>query len=89
MNTVEKIIAEKFTDIGWMNAYWLDEVKEEFPDIPEQTIDEIYAKKLQEKIDSLPQEELKRILSEQEEETSANQNYFLQELIEEKLHLAD
>jgi len=52
MSTVEKTITERLSDIGWMNAYWLDEIKEQFPDVSEQVIDEVYAKKLQEKIDS-------------------------------------
>ncbi len=89
MEQAEKAIAQRLADIDWMNPYWLDEVKEEFPDISEKSLDDIYARKLKEKIDSLSEDELRRILSEEEEESSANQNFLLQNLIEEKLGLIE
>jgi hypothetical protein len=78
-------IQAKIADMDWMNPYWLDEVKKAYPDIEEDIVDEIYFKRLKEKVDSLSTEELKTILSEQEEMTSANQNFLLQNIIEEKL----
>ncbi len=76
-----------FDDIDWMNAYWLDEIMEEFSDISEREIGVIYSDILKKKINSLPIDELNAILSGQSNETSANQNYLLQNLIEEKLGL--
>jgi hypothetical protein len=50
-------------------------------------LDNIYFEEIKRKLDSLSEEELKSVYQEQISLTSANQNYLLQELIEEKIDL--
>ena len=81
-------ISEMISGVDWMNPYLLDEIKEKFKDISEESIDAFYLEALQQKILSMSVAELKAALTEQEQMTSANQNFLLQELIEQQLESA-
>lgn len=80
-------IKSKLFDVDWTNPYWIDGIKEKFPEETEETIDSIYFDELKNKINSLSETDLKALYAEQNALTSANQNFLLQELIEEKLGL--
>ncbi len=88
IQNIRQVIKDKINkEIDWANPYWLDWVKEEYPGIPERAIDDIYAEEMKCKVVFLRKEEAHTILDEQNSLTSANQNYLLQHLIEEKLEL--
>ncbi|MGC9976531.1 MAG: hypothetical protein ABSA46_02845 [Thermodesulfovibrionales bacterium] len=88
LESADKAILGKMADSDWMNLYWIDEIKEEFSDVPEKNIDEIYSLKLKEKVDGLSIKVLLYILAEQRNMTSDDQNPLLQNLIKEKLALS-
>jgi len=81
----EKILKRLSEDADWAYPYWIDEVKEEFPDFPEDELDQIYFNELKAKVDSLNHKELTTLLAEQNELSDANQNFFIINLIEERL----
>lgn len=84
-NVREEIKARLYNDEGdWCNPYWIDEVKEKFPDIASNDIDNIYAEELKAKVASLSTDELAKLYNEQMDKTDANQNFLLQELIEQR-----
>jgi hypothetical protein len=84
--SVEREIRRRICeDIDWMNPYWLDEVKEDFPEVTESVIEDIYYRTLTEKVERMAGNELEGIISEQKALTDSNQNFLLQEIIEEKL----
>lgn len=83
--SADKAIVEKLAGSEWMSLFWLDEIKEEFLDVPEKKIDEIYLQRLKEKVDTLSAKVLHNILDEQNNITPAEQNLLLQNLIKEKL----
>ena len=86
IDKVKNVIRNKINnDIDWANPYWQDVVKEEHPDILEKELDDIYAAEMKKKVDALSNEEAQSILNEQNSLTSANQNFFLANLLEEKL----
>jgi hypothetical protein len=78
-------ITKKMADIDWMNPLWLDEIKEEFRDVPESKIDEIYLSKLTEKVDSMSKKALQNILKEESTMDPASRNFLLQKIIGEKI----
>lgn len=87
---IKDVINNKINnDIDWANPYWIDEIKVEFSNEPEDKIDNIYYEELKLKLDSLSENELNSIMDEQNSLTSANQNYLLQNFIEEKLSQKD
>ncbi len=90
IQTVRNLIKDKINrDIDWANPYWLDEVKEEYPDVAERAIDGIYAEEMNCKVDCLGKDEAEAVLEEQNSLTSANQNFFLEHLLEEKLGITN
>ena len=73
IQTIRNLIKDKISkDIDWANPYWLDEVREEYPDVPESSIDRIYAEEMKCKVDCLCKDEAQAILEEQTSLTSAN-----------------
>jgi hypothetical protein len=85
MTAVMERVKRELDDVDWANPYWLDEIKDDIPDVPEEDIDRLYHVELKAKIAAMSLDELRTILEEQEHLTSANQNYLLQHLIEERL----
>ena len=74
-------------DIDWANPYWLDLIKEEFHGVPEKVIDDVYVEEMTHKVEVLRTGEARTILNDQSSLTSSNKNYFLENLLEEKLEL--
>jgi len=88
IQSIRKLIKNKINnDPNWFNPYWPDEVKDDYPDINVGEIDNIYSTELKNKVDSLSIQEAQAILEEQNAKKSANQNFLLENLLEEKLHL--
>jgi hypothetical protein len=88
IQNIRQVIKDRINnDIDWANPYWLDEVREEYPDVPESVIDGIYAAEMKYRVDCLGKDEAQAILEEQTSLTSANQNFLLENLLEEKLEL--
>ena len=88
IQNIHQLIKDKINkNIDWVNPYWLEEIKDEYPYFPEREIDDIYAAEMKYKVDLLRNEEAQTILDEQNSLTSANQNFFLENLLEEKLEL--
>jgi hypothetical protein len=71
--------------VDWTIPFIFDDIREEFPNADEDEFDEVYYEELKAKIDKLPRETLEQILAEQAAGTSSNQNFVLQNIIEEKL----
>jgi len=81
----EKILKRLSEDVDWAYPYWIDEVKEEFSNIPEDELNQIYFDELRAKVDSMSHNEWEKLLAEQNELSDANQNFFIIDLIEKKL----
>jgi len=81
----EKIRTRILHDKGWAYPYLIEEFKEEPLGIPESIIDEIYFSAVKGKVNSLSINKLRTLLAEQKELTDANRNFFVINLIEEKL----
>ena len=81
----EKIKNKIINDEDWAYPYWVDEFKEKYPGISEEDIDEIYFDAIKNKVNSMSISELKILLNQQKKLTDANQNFFIVNLIEEKV----
>ena len=81
----EKIKNKIKNTYDWANPYLLDEFKEENPNIPEKELIDFYFTQIRAKVDSMSKEELRTLYKEQNNLTSANQNYLLVNILEEKL----
>lgn len=81
----EKIKAKINEDVDWTYPYWLDASKKEFADIPEGLLEDMYFKEMKAKIGSMSHDELRSVLEEQNALTSANQNFYVINCIEEIL----
>jgi hypothetical protein len=72
-------------EADWTVPFLFDDIREDFPNADEEEFDEVYYEELKKKIDTLPLETLEQIMAEQATGTSSNQNFVLQNIIEEKL----
>jgi len=88
IQSIRELIENKINnDLNWANPYWPDEVKEDYPGTNETEINNIYVTAMKNKVDSLSIKEAQDILEEQTAQKSANQNFLLENLLEEKLQL--
>lgn len=82
-----KILSKIQNEEEWTYPYCFAEIKEEFSDLPEGLLDDIYATELKAKVYSLPLNELKKVMEEQNSLTAANKNFYLAELVQERISL--
>lgn len=84
-NYREKIKSKINFNSEWSYPYWIDEIKEQYPDVPEEEIENFYFGEIKKKIESMDINELRKLLKDQNNHSSANQNFFVVQLIESKL----